>query len=133
MQEKTEKKSLNLLTNEVDEIKKDNVERRDEIAVVRKLSSENDAKLETDIEAKLLEQVQLNITSKADDKLKCMKDDVSETLEIEILQSNFNLDSKRHIEEVCEIDRRASGKIRPACIKTNSEESKVETSSERSG
>ena len=46
-------------------------------------------KLETAIEAKLVEQVQVNITSKVDDKLKCMKDDMSETLEIERRRSTL--------------------------------------------
>ena len=96
--------------------------------------------------------MQVNITSKVDDKLKCMKDDMSETLEIErrrsnsifhgvkeednddgvrhlieeILGSGLNLDPNRHIEEVCRIGKRASGKIRPVCIKTKSKESKME-------
>ena len=147
------KKSLHLVTKEVDDIKKkDLVEIRGEIEVVRKLQSENDTKLETAIEAKLVKQVQVNITSKVDDKLKSMKDDMSATLEIErrrsnlifhgvkeednddevrhlieeILRSGLNLDHNRHIEEVCRIGKRASGKIRPVCIKTKSEESKVE-------
>ena len=57
LQERQEKKerSLNLITKEVDDIKKkDLVEIRGEI-VVRKLQSENDTKLETAIEAKLVE------------------------------------------------------------------------------
>ena len=89
LQERQEKmqRSLNFVTKEVDDIKKKNlVEISREIEVVRKLQSENDTKLETAIEAKLMEQVQVNITSKIDDKLnmlKCMKDDMSETLEIE--------------------------------------------------
>ena len=87
--------------------------------------------------------MQVNITCKVDDKLKCMKDDMSETLEIErrrnnlifrcvkeednddgmrhlieeILGSGLNLNPNRHIEEVCIIGKRASGKIRPVCIK----------------
>ena len=44
----------------------------------------------------------------------------------EILGSRLNLDPNRHIEEVCRISKRANGKIRPVCIKTKSEESKVE-------
>ena len=44
----------------------------------------------------------------------------------EILGSDLNLDPNRHVEEVCRIGKRASGKIRPVCIKTKSEESKVE-------
>ena len=39
--------------------KKDLVEIRGEIAVVRKLQSENDMKLETAMETKLVEQVQV--------------------------------------------------------------------------
>ena len=77
-------KGLNLVSKEVEFIKKkDLVEIRGEIEVVRKLQSENDTKLETAIEAKLVEQVQVNITSKVDNKLKSMKDDKTETLEIE--------------------------------------------------
>ena len=44
----------------------------------------------------------------------------------EILGSGLNLDPNSHIEEVCRISKRASGKIRPVCIKTKSEESEVE-------
>ena len=44
----------------------------------------------------------------------------------EILRSGLNLDPNRHIEEVSRIGKRASGKIQPVCIKTKSEESKVE-------
>ena len=44
----------------------------------------------------------------------------------EILGSGLNLDPNRHIEEVCRIGKRASGKIWSVCIKTKSEESKVE-------
>ena len=99
-----------------------------------------------------MEHVQVNITHKVDDKLKCMKDDMSETLESErrrdnlifhgikeednddgvrhlideILGSGLNLDPNRHIEQICRIGRRASCKIRPVCIKTKSEESNVE-------
>ena len=70
LQERQEKmeRSLNLVTKEVDDIKKkDLVEIRGEIEVVTKLQSENDMKLETAIEAKLVEQVQVNITSKVGD------------------------------------------------------------------
>ena len=42
------------------------------------------------------------------------------------LGSSLNLNPNRHIEEVCRIGKRACGKIRPVCIKTKSEESKVE-------
>ena len=89
-------------------------------------------------------QVQVNITSKADDKLRCMKDDMSETVEIarrrsnlifhgvkeednddkvrhlieKILGSGLNLDPNSYIEEISRIGRRESGKIRPVCIKT---------------
>ena len=65
------------------------MEIRGEIEVVRKLQSENDTKVETVIDAKLVEQVQVNIASKFDDKLKCMKDDMSETHEIERRRSNL--------------------------------------------
>ena len=44
----------------------------------------------------------------------------------EILKTSLNLDPNRHIEEVFKSGRRASVKIRPVCIKTKSEESKVE-------
>ena len=40
--------------------------------------------------------------------------------------AHTNLDHNRHIEEVCRIGKRANGKVRPVCIKTKSEESKVE-------
>ena len=62
LQERQEKmeRSLNLVTKEVNDIKKALVEIRGEIEVVRKLQSENDTKLETAIEAKLVEQVQVN-------------------------------------------------------------------------
>ena len=50
-------RSLNLLTKEVDDIKKDLVKIRGELEVVKKLQSENDTKLETAIQAKLVEQV----------------------------------------------------------------------------
>ena len=43
----------------------------------------------------------------------------------EILGSVLNLDPNRH-EEVCRVGKRTNGKIRPVCIKTKSEESKVE-------
>ena len=59
LQERQEKmeRSLNLITKEVDDIKKkDLVEIRGEIEVVRKLQSENDTKLEIAIKAKLVEQ-----------------------------------------------------------------------------
>ena len=85
LQERQEKieRSLNLVTKEVDDIKKKYlIEIRGKIEVVRKLQSENDTKLVTAIQAKLVEQVQVNITSKVDDNLKCMKDDMSETLEL---------------------------------------------------
>ena len=90
MQEKMER-SLNLVTKEVDDIKKKYlVEIRGEIEVVRKLESENDTKIETAIEAKMVEQVQVNITSKVDDKLKCLKNAMSETLDIERRQSEWS-------------------------------------------
>ena len=60
LQERKEKieRFLHLVTKEVDDIKKkDMAEIRDDIEVVRKLQSENDTKLETTIEAKLMEQV----------------------------------------------------------------------------
>ena len=132
-QERQEKnrRSLKLVIKEVDDIKKkDLVEIRGEIEVVRKLQSENNTKLKTAIEAKLVEQVQANITNKVDNKLKCMND-MSETLEIvrrrgnfifhgvkeednddgvrqlieEILESGFHLDPNRQIEEVCRIGK----------------------------
>ena len=81
--------------------------------------------------------MQVNITSKVDDKLNCMKDDMSETLEIkrrqsnlifhgvkeednddevrhlieEILGSGLNLDPNRHIEEVCRIGKQTVVKL----------------------
>ena len=83
------------------------LEIRGEIAVIRKLQSKNDTKLET---ANLVEQVQVIIISKVDDKSQCMKDDMFETLEIERRQGNFtfhglkkedNDDEVRHlIEEI---------------------------------
>ena len=72
LQERQEKmeRCLNLVTKEIDDIKKKYLmEIRGEIEVVRKLQSENDTKHETAIEAKLVEQVQVNITSKVDDKV----------------------------------------------------------------
>ena len=50
------------------------------------MQSENGTKFETVIETKLVEQVeqgQINITNKVDDKLKCMKDEICRRLEIE--------------------------------------------------
>ena len=53
-------------------------------------------------------------------------DDGVRHLTEEILSSGLNLDTNRHIAEVCRIGKRASGKIRPVCIMTKSEKSKVE-------
>ena len=44
----------------------------------------------------------------------------------EIFGSGLNLDPNRHIEEVCRIGKRVRGKIRPVCMKTKSDEIKVE-------
>ena len=89
--------------------------------MVRKLEKETDTKVETLIEAKLAEVVELKVVTEVTDKVEDMKEDVEKKMEMErrknnlimhglkegdddlervkaILNDGLKLDAKRHIE-----------------------------------
>lgn len=84
MQEKQVK-----LEKDVVEIKKDVADIRVEITKIEELAKATDTKLETIIEAKLVEGVERTLKVEVDGRIKNMKEDVAESLEIEKRRGNL--------------------------------------------
>ena len=126
-----------------------------EIKEVKTLATSTDVKLETAVEAKLVESLDQHLVSRVDNKVK----DMQETLDIErrkinlifhgikesgqqaisenekhpdeimieeVLKYGLKLNAGRQIDEVSRIGKPVEGKIRPVKVKVKSMDSKIE-------